>query len=48
MPKVGKKEFPYTAKGMAMAKMEAKQTGKKVAKRKPAKKKSTMVRKKGM
>ena len=22
MPKVGKKEFPYTAKGMAMAKIE--------------------------
>jgi len=33
MPKVGKKEFPYTAKGMAMAKMEAKKT----AKKKPAK-----------
>lgn len=47
MPKVGMKEFPYTAKGMAMAKMEAKRTGKKVAK-KPAKKKSSMVRKKGM
>ena len=28
MPKVGKKEFPYTAKGMAMAKMEEKKTGK--------------------
>lgn len=38
MPKVGKKEFPYTAKGMAMAKMEAKKTGKKIAK-KSAKKK---------
>jgi len=38
MPKVGKKEFPYTAKGMAMAKAEAKKTGKKVAK-KSAKKK---------
>lgn len=24
MPKVGKKEFPYNAKGMAMAKAEAK------------------------
>jgi hypothetical protein len=33
MPKVGKKEFPYTAKGMAMAKMEAKKTGKKMAKK---------------
>jgi hypothetical protein len=30
MPKVGKKEFPYNAKGMAMAKAEAKKTGKKV------------------
>ena len=39
MPKVGKKEFPYTAKGMAMAKMEAKKTGKKVVKKKTAKKK---------
>ena len=34
MPKVGKKEFPYTAKGMAMAKAEAKKEGKKmIAKR---------------
>jgi hypothetical protein len=42
MPKVGKKEFAYTAKGMAMAKMEAKKTGKpmkKAAKKKTAKKK---------
>jgi len=30
MPKVGKKEFPYTAKGMAKAKAEAKKTGKKM------------------
>jgi len=30
MPKVGKKEFPYTAKGKAMAKAEAKKTGKKM------------------
>ena len=30
MPKVGKKEYPYTAKGMAMAKAEAKKTGKKM------------------
>jgi hypothetical protein len=37
MPKVGKKEFAYTAKGMAMAKMEAKKTGKKMVK-KPMKK----------
>jgi hypothetical protein len=28
MPKVGKKEFPYTKQGMAMAKEEAKKTGK--------------------
>jgi len=33
MPKVGKKEFPYTAKGMAMAKKEAKKTGKKMIKK---------------
>jgi predicted nucleotidyltransferase len=30
MPKVGKKEFPYTAKGEMMAKMEAKKTGNKM------------------
>jgi len=28
MPKVGKKEFGYGAKGMAMTKAEAKKTGK--------------------
>ena len=28
MPKVGKKEFAYTPKGMAMAKAESKKTGK--------------------
>lgn len=33
MPKVGKKEFPYTAKGMAMAKMEEKKSGKKMVKK---------------
>jgi hypothetical protein len=38
MPKVGMKEFPYTAKGMAMAKMEAKKTGKKMAVKKVMKK----------
>ena len=38
MPKVGMKEFPYTAKGKKMAKMEAKKTGKKMV-AKPAKKK---------
>jgi hypothetical protein len=30
MPKVGKKEFPYTPKGMAMAKDEAKKKGAKM------------------
>ena len=30
MPKVGKKEFPYTPKGMAMAKAAAKKSGKKM------------------
>jgi hypothetical protein len=30
MPKVGKKEFPYSKKGMAMAKAEAKKSGKKM------------------
>jgi len=32
MPKVGKKKFPYTAKGKAAAKAEAKKTGKKMTK----------------
>jgi hypothetical protein len=36
MPKVGKKEFPYNAKGMAMAKDEAKKTGMKMNKSKKA------------
>jgi hypothetical protein len=39
MPKVGMKEFAYTPKGMAMAKMEAKKTGKKMAKKKAVVKK---------
>lgn len=30
MPKVGKKEYPYTPKGMAMAKTAAKKKGMKV------------------
>ena len=34
MPKVGKKEFAYTPKGMAMAKKEAKKTGKPMMKAK--------------
>jgi hypothetical protein len=33
MPKVGKMTFPYTAKGMAAAKMETKKTGKKMVKK---------------
>jgi hypothetical protein len=41
MPMVGKKEYPYTAKGMAMAKADAKKSGKpmKKAAKKVAKKK---------
>jgi len=39
MPKVGKKEFPYTPKGEAMAKAEAKKTGKKMVVKKMGKKK---------
>ena len=39
MPKVGKKEFAYTAKGMAMAKKEAKKSGKKMVVKKMGKKK---------
>lgn len=40
MPKVGKKEFPYTPKGMAMAKAEAKKKGMKMqSAKKKAKKK---------
>ena len=38
MPNVNGKEFPYTAKGMAMAKMAAKKTGKKMATKKVMKK----------
>jgi hypothetical protein len=38
MPKVGMKEFAYTPKGMAMAKMEAKKTGKKMVVKPTAKK----------
>ena len=37
MPKVGKKEFPYTAKGMMDAKMEAKKSGKTMKKAAPKK-----------
>jgi hypothetical protein len=31
MPKVGNKKYPYTAKGMAKAKSDAKKSGKKVS-----------------
>jgi hypothetical protein len=34
MPKVGMKEYSYSAKGMAMAKKEAKKTGKKMVMKK--------------
>jgi hypothetical protein len=46
MPKVGMKEYAYTAKGMKAAKMEAKKTGKKMVVKKTAKK--SMNRKRGM
>jgi len=46
MPKVGMKEFAYTAKGMAMAKAEANKTGKKMVVKKA--KKKAMPRKKVM
>jgi hypothetical protein len=39
MPKVGMKEFAYTPKGMAMAKAEAKKTGKKMVNKKSSPKK---------
>jgi hypothetical protein len=39
MPKVGMKEYSYTKKGMAMAKKEAKKTGKKLVMKKTKKKK---------
>lgn len=51
MPMVGMKKFPYTAKGKAAAKAEEEKTGKKMVKRvakKAVKKKTSMVRKKGM
>jgi hypothetical protein len=38
MPKVGKKEFPYTAKGMKDAKMAMKKTSKKMVMKKAKKK----------
>jgi aminoglycoside phosphotransferase (APT) family kinase protein len=42
MPMVGKKEYAYTAKGMAMAKKDAKKTGKRMVMRKSPKKMSMM------
>jgi hypothetical protein len=39
MPMVGKKEYSYSAKGMAMAKADAKKSGKKMVMKKTAKKK---------
>ena len=38
MPMVGNKKFPYNAKGEAMAKMEAKKSGKKMVMKKGMKK----------
>ena len=38
MPKVGKMSFPYTAQGMAAAKMESKKSGKKMVKKTAMKK----------
>ena len=38
MPKVGKMSFPYTAKGMAEAKMASKKSGKKMVKKTAMKK----------
>jgi len=46
MPKVGMKEFAYTAKGMSMAKAEAKKTGKPMKKAAPKKAAKKMVMKK--
>jgi hypothetical protein len=40
MPMVGKKEYSYSAKGMAMAKADAKKSGKKMVMKKTAKKKT--------
>lgn len=39
MPTVGKRKFPYTPKGEAEAKMEAKRTGKKMEVKTTVKKK---------
>jgi hypothetical protein len=41
MPKVGKKHYPYTKKGVAMAKKAAKKSGKKMTRKKVTKKKVT-------
>jgi hypothetical protein len=39
MPMVGKKEYPYTKEGKAMAMADAKKTGKKMVKKSVKKKK---------
>jgi hypothetical protein len=44
MPKVGMKEFAYTANGMAMAKAEAKKTGKPIKKAAKKTSKKKMVK----
>jgi hypothetical protein len=44
MPNVGMKEFAYSPKGMAMAKMEAKKTGKKMVVKKAAVKKPSVIK----
>ena len=42
MPKVGMKEYSYGPKGIAMAKMEAKRTGKRMVVKKSSKKMMVM------
>jgi hypothetical protein len=42
MPMVGKKEYAYTAKGIAMAKKDAKNTGKNMVMKNGSKKMSMM------
>jgi hypothetical protein len=46
MPKVGNKEFPYNAKGMAMAKAEAKKKGMKMDNTKKAPDRKAKAKKK--
>ena len=47
MPKVGKEDFPYTKAGIAAAKAEAKEYGKKVVMGKKAKPKAKTKKKAG-